>query len=529
MRNWREALRQAEIDFPDDKVESNIPCLFHSDKSPSMAINVDKGVWICYAGCGEGAITNLIARFRGITEIEASTFGYEISLQLKLPNEEMIYQSVMPLVEMIGNPNRVPKWIIDRGFSKNTLINWKCREYGNSLIVPVDNKEGQTVGYVERKPQGILPKYKYSEGMKASNILFGANKIRTNANFVCVTEGPLDTMWLWQCGFNSVALFSAHLSEKQEELLYKLNIPEIVLCLDNDEVGKNATNQIAERLENNLFFSYTGIPEGYKDVQEMDMDDVVHMIQNRSPIKIREKQENMPSMNQIKKTMDDASTATNFRLLTLGAGDQAFVTIVHDGKDDEDHRLDAFYRHVLEVDGKFSYYMCARNNDESCDWCVNKVQRQRRFGMWVYVHFVDHENQNENGDWKPIKRDVNNVFREEMKAFRMCVLPFGKSGVVWEQLSDILTDKGSLNANIVRVRRIGEKLETNYLIKTTDVPPMDFDTDVALREECDSLPGVVEYLGGINNSAKNTNNSVELNSENNTEEAVSDDEFEDLF
>ena len=529
MRNWREALRKADIDFPDDRVESNISCLFHSDKSPSLAINVSLGVWICYAGCGEGTIIELIARFLGITEMEASTYGYEPSLQLRLPSGELA-QTSMPLVNIIGIPNRVPKWILERGFDKKTLANWECGECENSLIIPVKNAVQQNVGYVERKPKGILPKYKYSPGLKVSNILFGIDRIN-NPPFVCVTEGPLDTMWLWKCGFSSVALFTAHMSERQEELIFTMNTPEIVLCLDNDEVGQNATNEIAKRLDNRLYFSYTNIPEGYKDVQEMDVDSVIDMVNNRKTIRFKETQ-NMPSVNQIKKTMDDASTASDFRLLTLGNGDQAFVTIVHDGKDEEDLRLDAFHRHVFEVDNKYSYPMCERNHDDPCDWCANKVQRQRRFGMWVYVHFVDHDHQNDNGDWKPVKKDMQSAFREDIKEFRMCVLPFGKNGIVWEQLSDILTDKGVLNKNIVRIRRVGEKLETNYLIRTTDTAGKVFSDEPTLEEECVALPGVVEYLSGLSRS-RNTSN-TESTSDNGEEEpagevVVSDNELEDLF
>lgn len=34
-------------------------CPLHDDKIPSLSINVDKGIWHCYAGCGGGIIQDL--------------------------------------------------------------------------------------------------------------------------------------------------------------------------------------------------------------------------------------------------------------------------------------------------------------------------------------------------------------------------------------------------------------------------------------------------------------------------------------
>ena len=295
-----------------------------------MSINAARGLWICYAGCGQGTIPSLISRYLGITEIEASTYGIEPSLSLRVRNNDTHVVPQQVQVEELGVPNRVPKWIFGRGFTKETLLFWGCRENENALVIPINDKNKNLIGYTERKPEGVLPKYKYTNGSKISQTLFGIDKLPANTPLVCVTEGPLDTMWLWQCGFDSVALLGSHMSEQQEELLYKINTSEIVLCLDNDEVGKNATKEIAKRLAKRVFFSYTKLPEDYKDVQEITTEHLRTIINERKTIK--ETREEMPSMNQIKKAMDDASTVTSFRLLTLGNGDQAFVTIVHDGR-----------------------------------------------------------------------------------------------------------------------------------------------------------------------------------------------------
>lgn len=40
-------------------------CPFHEDGSPSFSVNVDKQVWKCFVGCGEGSVVDLLAKFSG--------------------------------------------------------------------------------------------------------------------------------------------------------------------------------------------------------------------------------------------------------------------------------------------------------------------------------------------------------------------------------------------------------------------------------------------------------------------------------
>jgi hypothetical protein len=42
-------------------------CIFHEDSSPSLSINLAKGVWKCHAGCGEGGILDFQAKASGVS------------------------------------------------------------------------------------------------------------------------------------------------------------------------------------------------------------------------------------------------------------------------------------------------------------------------------------------------------------------------------------------------------------------------------------------------------------------------------
>ncbi|NQU74013.1 MAG: hypothetical protein HQ547_04835 [Candidatus Omnitrophica bacterium] len=46
----------------DSKGQAMAKCPFHNDKNPSLSINVNKGIWNCFAGCGGGSIYSFAKR-----------------------------------------------------------------------------------------------------------------------------------------------------------------------------------------------------------------------------------------------------------------------------------------------------------------------------------------------------------------------------------------------------------------------------------------------------------------------------------
>lgn len=62
----KQAYFQARL--PDQKLladgrNSAVRCPFHSDRTPSLSVNVEKGVWNCLAGCGRGGILDFERKF----------------------------------------------------------------------------------------------------------------------------------------------------------------------------------------------------------------------------------------------------------------------------------------------------------------------------------------------------------------------------------------------------------------------------------------------------------------------------------
>ena len=285
MVNWIPLFLDNDFSIPIAQDQFSILCPFHEDNVQSCAVNLTKGVWICFAGCGQGSLYSFFMKYMGLSfeELNSRIRKDEASFNINMFDEFDEQEEEMPEVTFPFHSGYVPPWIFDRGFDKGTLRKWggAIDNFG-SLVLPIRTLEGRTVGWLSRR-QNVTPKYLYSKGLKKSKLLFGQDLIVTPQEFICITEGSLDTMWLDQHGFTSVALLGAHISKRQQELALELPTKEVVLCLDNDDAGRIGLEKAMSCLNTKLMVSYIKLPKEYKDVQEVrDSKLLTEIIQNRT-------------------------------------------------------------------------------------------------------------------------------------------------------------------------------------------------------------------------------------------------------
>jgi len=281
--DWTKVLLAADINIPLNRTEFSTLCPFHSDSRASCSINLDKGVWICFAGCGQGSLKTFVQKVLDIDDKEFNKLIGEVEFSLDLDFFEE-YQPTNNYLEEVILPDEItlgvyPSWIFRRGFSTDVLQEWECgsNQYGD-LIIPIRDMEARLVGWVSRR-RAAIPKYMYSKGLKKSKVLFGAQKL-ASCPFVCITEGTLDAMWLTQHGYPAVALLGMSMSKRQQELLSSLRTEEVVLCLDNDVAGQTGLHKALQDIGNTIMNSYIRLPSGYKDVQDIKSKKVLDTIIN---------------------------------------------------------------------------------------------------------------------------------------------------------------------------------------------------------------------------------------------------------
>lgn len=285
-----------------------VRCPFHKDRKPSMYINLNTNFWICYAypdECGKGMISELLAKLLDVPVFKAEKMlraqdplseeiEFTTALEKHYKSEDYDDYSVkgyvdLPTIEIDYDNKKVPSWIFNRGFTKESMIHWNCGLKDDSLLIPIEDECYRCVGWIKRQPDGKMPKYLYQEGFAKSLTLFGLGEFYKNwygkSKYIIITEGPLDTMWFAQHGYPAVAIMGVSLSYFQERLLRNTGVPEFVLCLDNDEAGQKGTVKVKERLERAGLVTLTYLPDWAKDIQDIKDPQIIdNVIKNRTLI-----------------------------------------------------------------------------------------------------------------------------------------------------------------------------------------------------------------------------------------------------
>ena len=115
------------------------------------------------------------------------------------------------------------------------------------IVIPIHNREGELVAYAGRSIDGSEPRYKFPAGFHKGQVLYHLDRVGEIADTVIVVEGFFGCMKLVQAGFpNTVALMGSSLTEVQHKMLF--GFKNIVLFLDGDEAGRNATKEIVAKL-----------------------------------------------------------------------------------------------------------------------------------------------------------------------------------------------------------------------------------------------------------------------------------------
>lgn len=138
--------------------------------------------------------------------------------------------------------------------------------FRNRIIIPINDHRGRVVGFGGRvlDPDDI-PKYLNSPQTPVfdkSQVLFGLDlgkdAIRKDDRAVIV-EGYMDVIQAHQAGFmNVVAQMGTAMTDTQLKLLAPRYASKIIMALDADDAGQNATRRSLETARQTLVADYTG-------------------------------------------------------------------------------------------------------------------------------------------------------------------------------------------------------------------------------------------------------------------------------
>ncbi len=279
-------------------------CPFHGEKTASFFVSPEKGVYHCH-GCkaGGGAI-NFIMEAEGLLFPEALEFlarragmqipemivgdnGYDRAKQEKLLaiNKAAGYFYYHCLHSPQGQV--AMDYLLGRGLNSGTLqafaVGYGPHQWGaltehmqglgygvedlreaglvavgkesgkpyeifrNRVIFPIINLKKEVIGFGGRIMDNGQPKYMNSPDTlvyNKSKNLFALNLAKKSKGGIGIlTEGYLDAMALHQAGFDGAVASSGTAFTQGQAHLLKRYFKSVVLCFDNDDAGRSATER----------------------------------------------------------------------------------------------------------------------------------------------------------------------------------------------------------------------------------------------------------------------------------------------
>ncbi len=296
-------------------------CPFHSEKTPSFVVNPDTQTWRCFGSCAEGGdIFSFAQKYHGWNFAEAlQELGKLAGVQVQQQTAEQqrqaerldalrgLAQAATDFFhEQLLHHQDVLSYVHDqRGFTEETILTygigyapdgWQVtlehltqlgyaeddllevglvrrsdagRVYDyfrNRLIIPIRDERGRVIGYGARALSADdNPKYLNSPQtalFDKSRVLFGLDRAKRairDEGTAIIVEGYMDAIQAHQAGFlNVVAQMGTSMTEPQLRMLAPRWAKKIILALDADAAGQNATMRSLEVARAALQADYTG-------------------------------------------------------------------------------------------------------------------------------------------------------------------------------------------------------------------------------------------------------------------------------
>ena len=287
-------------------------CPFHSEKTGSFSVSPDKQIYYCF-GCKKGGgVINFIMEEENLSFPDAVRFLAR-RVNMPVPEEEHSDESrlrsrILSLnrdaarfyYEQLYSPKGAPvlEYMKNRKITRRNATNFglgasadewdglltamRKKGYGDGellasglairgkngglydkfrkrLIFPIIDVRGDVLGFGGRIISKDDPGAKYMNTPETivyskRRVLYGLNlaKKSKRSNIILV-EGNIDVVMLHQAGFdNACASMGTALTTEQLQLLSRYT-KEIVLCYDNDDAGKVATQKALTLLNNTDF------------------------------------------------------------------------------------------------------------------------------------------------------------------------------------------------------------------------------------------------------------------------------------
>lgn len=220
-------------------------CCFHEDKSPSLSVDLEQGVWFCHAGCGGGSVIDFIAKIEG-----------------KSPSD--VLRSAGPRWPAVSVQSRPAPAVADKTATKHTI----------DRVYPYRNELGDEVYQAVRlNPKSFRQRHADGKGgwvwsmEGVERVLYRLPEV-LKAPVVALAEGEKDAETLTTlgfCGSCNVGGAGKWLDGYTEALAGK----DVLIFGDNDNAGQDHVKLVFDSIAGRArTVKIVKIPTPFKDVTE---------------------------------------------------------------------------------------------------------------------------------------------------------------------------------------------------------------------------------------------------------------------
>lgn len=179
---------------PERNQNAVVRCPFHQDRLPSLSIDLERGLWICF-GCGlRGGIHSLAARMgQTLDETEITLRVYEAGVRSVYEEEVRDFSALAKELRaklLDEKPGAVIDFIVNRNLEPKAVKHFGLGWDGVRIAFPYWDDE-----------QCFAIKYRDRNGNKTSETgskrgIYNLNEVRFKP-YVILTEGESDTLGVW--------------------------------------------------------------------------------------------------------------------------------------------------------------------------------------------------------------------------------------------------------------------------------------------------------------------------------------------
>ena len=146
--------------------------------------------------------------------------------------------------------------------------------YGKRIIFPIKDIDGKLVSFeAVSTNKKIQPKILRPKMVDTTDLLGFEHLINSDTVFIC--EGLFSALSFIECGYSSLFNFGVgSIKPKIKKLMLK-NVRNIILCGDNDNVGKKFNQESYQALKKVFRVSYFQYPYEFKNLDKFDANDML--------------------------------------------------------------------------------------------------------------------------------------------------------------------------------------------------------------------------------------------------------------